>query len=448
VGPALPAIQRAFGVDARASAWIFTIYILFNLVSVPLMSKLSDQFGRRSIYVLDVALFAAGSLIVALSPESQFSVLLFGRAVQGFGAGGIFPVASAVIGDTFPPEKRGSALGLIGAVFGLAFLIGPVLSGVLLVFLTWHWLFVVNLPIAAVVIFMALRTLPARRSLAAGPFDLPGMAVLGLLLAGLTYGINQLDTTHVAASLASLNVWPFLLGALLLAVLFVAIERRAANPVIRIGLFGSRQISVVSLLAAGAGIGESAVGFVPALLVAAYSVKLSQASFMLLPAVLAMGVGSPLAGRSLDRFGSRVVLLAGSLLVALGLFVLAPLQSGMAFFYISAVLVGLGLGMLLGAPLRYVMLNETPASERASGQGILALDTSIGQLMGAALVGAVASSTGGGAPGYLSAFLVIGGIMVVMAALTFALKGRHAEMATASEHHAAARQAPKATSEG
>ena len=114
VGPALHSIQRSFGVDDRAIAWVFSIYVLFSLIGTPLMAKLSDIFGRRAIYVLDVTIFAAGSLLVALS--SSFTLLLIGRAVQGLGAGGIFPVASAVIGDTFPPEKRGGALGLIGAV--------------------------------------------------------------------------------------------------------------------------------------------------------------------------------------------------------------------------------------------------------------------------------------------------------------------------------------------
>src|SRR5262245_30046153 len=103
VGPALPAIRDSFDVDDRAVAWIFTVYVLFNLIGTPLMAKLSDLLGRRSIYVLDVLLFALGSLLVALSPS--LAVLLAGRAVQGIGAGGIFPVASAVIGDTFPPEK-------------------------------------------------------------------------------------------------------------------------------------------------------------------------------------------------------------------------------------------------------------------------------------------------------------------------------------------------------
>src|SRR5512137_1275402 len=152
VAPALPSIQKFFGVGDRLLTWTFSIYVLFNLIGTPLMAKLSDTYGRRSVYVLDVTLFALGSLIVALSPQNMFSVVLVGRALQGLGAGGIFPVASAVIGDTFPIEKRGSALGLIGAVFGLAFLIGPILGGVLLGLFGWRSLFLVNLPIAAVVI--------------------------------------------------------------------------------------------------------------------------------------------------------------------------------------------------------------------------------------------------------------------------------------------------------
>src|SRR5262245_34307413 len=111
VGPALPAIERSFGIDARAAAWVFTVYVLFSLIGTALMAKLSDTFGRRAIYILDVALFAAGSLVVALAP--RFGVLLCGRAIQGLGGGGVFPVAGAVIGDTFPPEKRGGALGMI-----------------------------------------------------------------------------------------------------------------------------------------------------------------------------------------------------------------------------------------------------------------------------------------------------------------------------------------------
>jgi MFS family permease len=158
---------------------------------------------------------------------------------------------------------------------------------------------------------------------------------------------------------------------------------------------------------------------------------------MLLPAVLAMAIGSPTAGRMLDRVGSRVVLLIGTALTTAGLFVVAWLGTNIIFFYVSVLLAGVGLGILLGAPLRYVMLNEAQASERASAQGILTLHTSVGQLVGGAMVGAVAASFGGGVNGYTAAFLTVGVVMVLMTALTLALKRRAEELATARANHAA-----------
>lgn len=427
VGPALPAMRSTFGVDDRAAAWIFTIYVLFNLIGTPLMAKLSDLFGRRAIYVLDVALFALGSLLVAIAPS--FGLVLAGRAIQGLGSGGIFPVASAVIGDTFPPEKRGSALGLIGAVFGIAFLIGPIIGGVLLIF-GWAWLFIINLPLAALVIGLGLRLLPASRPATPRPFDWPGMVALGALLTALAYGLNQLDTANLTRSASSQQVWPFLAAALALIPVLWLIERNAADPILRTSLFGRRQIVLTAALAAGAGLAEAAVVFVPALVVAAFGVGESRASFMLVPVVLAMAIGSPLSGRMLDRSGSRVVVLLGSALVAAGMLLLSFFATSLALFYISAILFGLGLAVLLGAALRYIMLNEAPAAERASAQAILTIFTSVGQLIGGALAGAVAASRGGGVQGYTSSFFLIGVVMLLLTLAALGLKGRSEELAT------------------
>jgi EmrB/QacA subfamily drug resistance transporter len=428
VGPALPSIRRDFGIDERVASWVFTTYVLFNLISVPLMAKLADVFGRRTLYIVDVALFATGSLIVALSPI--FPIMIVGRMAQGLGAGGVFPVASAVIGDTFPPEKRGSALGIIGAVFGIAFLVGPILAGVILAFTSWHWLFLLNLPIAALVIVFALRVLPAVRPAPQKQFDWQGMVVLAVALASLVIGINRLDTQNIFASLFAFDTLPFFIVTLALAPLFVWLERRAANPVVHLELF-SRQVIVAGALAAGAGLSEATIVFVPTFVVFAFEVKNSVASFMLLPAVLAMAVGAPMAGRLLDRYGSRVVVLLGASLATAGLFIVALLGTHIVFFYVSALCAGIGLGVLLGAPLRYIMLNEAPASERAAAQGILTLHSSIGQLVGGALVGAVAASTGGGAMGLTSAFLTVGIIMLLLTTTAILLKSRHHELETA-----------------
>ena len=428
VGPALPAIQESFQVNERLLTWIFSIYVLFNLIGTPFMAKLSDQFGRRPIYILNISLFAAGSLVVAASPS--FGVMLAGRALQGFGAGGIFPVASAVIGDTFPPEKRGSALGLIGAVFGIAFLIGPILGGVLLL-ASWHWLFIVNLPIALVVIVLSLRILPESKPVKAGRFDWLGMLVLAISLSSLAFGLNQIDTKNFFSSLVSIDVLPFLILAAVLVPVFIRVEKNAESPILRLDLFQNRQMILAYLLSLGSGIGESGMVFMPSLAVSAFSIKTSQASFLLVPLVLAMAVFSPVIGRLLDRFGSRVVVLTGTVFLVFGMFFLGRLASvSIPLFLVSGVLVGGGLSSLLGAPIRYIMLNEAAAKDRSVAQGVVTLSSSIGQLFGSAVVGAVAASSGGGASGYGTAYIVVGVISIFLVIAASGLKGRSAELAT------------------
>lgn len=438
VAPALPAMQSEFAIDDRLLAWVFSIYVLFNLVGTPLMAKLADGYGRRLIYIADVGLFGLGSLLVALSPN--LTVVLVGRAIQGFGASGIFPVAAAVIGDTFPPDKRGSALGLIGAVFGLAFLIGPLLGGLILHFFSWHWLFLINLPIALVLILFSLSLLPNERPGMRLRFDWAGMITIGLSLAALTIGINQLDPENlspdtVLQSFSSPLVWPFLLVAVLLLPLFWRIETRAEDPIVRVHLFRSRQVSLTSLIAFGAGLGEATLVFVPALLVLAFGVTPSAASFMLLPAVLAMALGSPTAGKLLDKKGSRFVILTGSSLLALGMFAIGLLDITLVSFYVAAVLVGLGLSSLLGSPLRYIMLNEASAHDRTAAQALIRIFTATGQLTGGALIGAIAASLGGGAGGFKAAYLFVAGIALALTLLATRLKSQQDERATGLAHH-------------
>jgi EmrB/QacA subfamily drug resistance transporter len=427
VGPALPTIRDNFAVGDRAVTWLFTTYVLFNLIGTPLMAKLSDTWGRRSIYLADIILFAIGSLTVAVAPS--FAVVLIGRAIQGLGSGGIFPVASAVIGDTFPPEKRGSALGLIGAVFGLAFILGPIVGGVLLL-AHWRWLFAINLPVALAVLVVAPPLLPNMPAPNRRPFDWAGMLVLALLLSFLTYSLTQIDTANFWASVTGLRVWPSFALALILLPPFLLLERKAADPVLHLHLFGSRQVALTSLLSFGAGLGESGVVFIPALAVAAFAVSDSTASFLLMPVVLALAVGAPIAGRMLDKSGSKIVIIIGTSLLALGIFLLSLFPENWVIFFAAGVLIGLGLSALLGAPIRYIMLNEAPLEDRAAAQGVITIFTGVGQLTSGALVGAVAASFGGGVIGYSSAYGVIGLAAVLMILLALGLKSREAEQAT------------------
>ena len=167
VAPAVPALRAAFGVDNRQIGLVTIVFSLGSLTATALMAALSDRFGRRAIYLLDVAGFALGSAIIATAPS--FGVLLVGRAIQGLSAGGITPTASAVVGDLFPSEQRGRVLGLIGATFGMAFLFGPVIASVLVVVASWPWLFLRNLSIVVVVLGMGAGARPPARALASLP---------------------------------------------------------------------------------------------------------------------------------------------------------------------------------------------------------------------------------------------------------------------------------------
>src|SRR5690606_17352794 len=300
VGPALPALREEFGVGERSLSWVFSIYILFNLVGAPLLAACSDRYGRRRLYVSSVGVFALGSALVAAAPS--FGLLLVGRAVQAFGAGGIFPVASAVVAATFPVERRGRALGLIGAVFGVAFLLGPLLGGVLLRY-GWRWLFLINLPIAAAVVASSVVVLPrdaadrGRR----GGFDAAGALALSTFLAAAALGLNALDASSLPRALAAPAVWPCLLVAAAALPWLLAVERRAAHPILPPAFLASRRLRAVGAIGLAAGAIEAGMVFLPVLAVGVFGVEPASASLMLLPLVLTLIAGAPAAGWLLDR---------------------------------------------------------------------------------------------------------------------------------------------------
>lgn len=427
VGPALPAIQGQFGVNERLVSWIFAIYILFFMIGTPLMAKLSDIYGRRSIYVLDIFIFALGSAITVTSVS--FEQLLLGRAIQGFGAGGIFPVASAFIGDTFPPEKRGGALGIIGSVWGLSGILGPILGALLLNY-GWQWLFIINIPIAAVIIALSFYILPVTKRQENVSFDWQGTVVFALMVGSLAVGVNQIDTSNFTSSLLSLYVWPFLVLAVILLPFLLKVERKALDPVIQIDLYKSFEVKIATSIAIGTGLCQTAIVFMPALAVVALSLTTSYASLMVIPLVLALGVSAPVIGRLLDKFGTKIVMFAGTLILAVGLFMLSFFASSFYLFILSGVVIGVGLATVLGSPLRYIMLTESPADKRAAGQALINFNSSAGQLVGGALIGAVIGSQADKLAGYQSAYILIAFLAVGMMLLTLGLKNRDEQLKT------------------
>lgn len=427
VGPALPAIQGQFGVNERLVSWIFAIYILFFMIGTPLMAKLSDIYGRRSIYVLDIFIFALGSAITITSVS--FEQLLLGRAIQGFGAGGIFPVASAFIGDTFPPEKRGGALGIIGSVWGLSGILGPILGALLLNY-GWQWLFIINIPIAAVIIALSFYILPVTKRQENVRFDWQGTVVFALMVGALAVGVNQIDTANFTSSVLSLYVWPFLVLSAVLLPLLLKVERYALDPVIQIDLYKSFEVKIATSIAIGTGLCQTAIVFMPALAVVALSLTTSNASLMVIPLVLALGVSAPVIGKLLDKFGTKMVMFAGTFTLAVGLFMLSFFASNFYLFTLSGVVIGVGLATVLGSPLRYIMLTESPADKRAAGQALINFNASAGQLVGGALVGAVIGSQADKIVGYQSAYILIAFLAVGMMLLTLGLKNRAKQLET------------------
>jgi MFS family permease len=425
VGPAIPSIEEKLLVEPRLLGWIFSIYVLFNLTGVSLFARLSDIFGRRNIYIASLGIFALGSLIVSVS--QSFNTLLIGRAIQGFGASGIFPVASAVVGDIFPPEKRGRVLGLIGAVFGLAFLIGPIIAGILLNFFEWTVLFLINIPIALVLILVSIRNIPQTRVETVGLFDWKGILSLGLMLAAFTFGINHIDAADFTGSLLSARVFPFLLGALAFMIATFLIEKQAENPIIKLSYFRNRQIVVAGAIAVATGILQSSFVFIPDFAVGAFQIEASEASFMLVPLVLATAIGSPMFGRLIDLYGSKIIILIGLVLSAAGFYLLHLSFESKILFYASGVLIGLGLSVLSGSSLRYIMLNETSMVDRAVTQGMLTIFISLGQLTGASLIGVIIANKEGTA-GYENVFLYQSLFLILIVSSAFLLKNRRSEL--------------------
>lgn len=428
LSPALPALGAAFGVGPRDLAWVFTLYLLANVVAIPIATKLADRYGRRPVYVACVAVFAAGSVVAIAAPT--FAVFLVARAIQAAGAGGIFPVAAAAIADRVPVERRGAALGLVAATWGLAAVIGPTLGGLITHFISWHWVFALNVPLALVVIVMARTHVPATATNARGPLDVAGIATLAV---GLLATMSLLTRLYAIGGVVNAALaWTILAVGVVAFALFAVAERRAVQPVIPPAYFRDRQLIVTYALEILIGALEGALFFIPAALVAAQHLSYAAAGMVAALGALCFVVVIPLAGRALDAFGSRAVLMVGTVLTALGLLIFA-LGFGTLWLTLLAMLVaGGGFGALLGAPTRYIVTSHVAAEQRASAVGLLSVFLIMGQIVGGSLGGGVASSHGDAVSGYRIAYFVFSGIALVTTLLTFALASRRAERATAA----------------
>ena len=253
---------------------------------------------------------------------------------------------------------------------------------------------------------------------------------MAFLVTSLAYGINQMDTNNITRSLLSWDVLPYLILSVIMIPVLWKIEKKAQHPLIQVDLFRSREVKLVNSIMIGTGLVQASTVFIPAFVIVALAFSSRQASLMLVPLVLTMALGAPIIGRLLDRFGSRNIMLLGSLAMAVGLFTAGMFPETFYILIAASILIGVGMSTTIGSPPRYIMLVESPPQDRASGQALLNIITSVGQLVGGALVGAFIGSYAGEMMGYQYAYIFIGLVAVIMTILSIGLKSKEEQVKT------------------
>ena len=385
VTPARTVIQSDLGIGEQMGVWIITIYTLAYAAAIPVMGKLADRSGRKYVYLASILLFGVGSLLCGLAQDvGSFWMLLAARAVQAVGGGGIVPVATAEFGTTFPPEKRGLALGLVGGVYGIANIFGASAGSLILsVFgqANWQFIFYVNVPICAFIVVAGLFVLPNTRAEQVKPIDGWGIAVLVAMVLSLLYGLKNLDFFDLGASATSSDVWPFLLAFVVLLPVFVLIERRAADPVLNLSYFRDRDIVITLVLSVITGVILMGIIFIPQFAENVLKLPSGSGGYVVIVLAAFAGVGAPVSGKLIDRFGVKAVLafgLAASAAGAMFLALVATQFANMATLIISLVAIGIGMGFTIGTPLNYMMLAKTKEREANSALATLSLVRSVG----------------------------------------------------------------------
>lgn len=426
IGPVLPSIEQSFNLTSRESSWIFTLFVIFFMIGSPVMAKFSDFYGRKKIFILDVVLFGIGSCLIAFS--ANIESIFLGRIIQGFGCGGIFPVGGAFIGDAFPLEERGKALGILGSVFGISAIGGPLVGAALIPY-GWNWCFTINIPISIFIILFALYILPDTESKRKLKIDYLGILILSLLSIFLAYGLNQIDSSNFISSLLSPKVLPFLLIFIILIPIFFRVEKRAEESIVAIHMLKNKEIRIACVETLAYGIIYSSAIFIPSLVILSMGLNDQLASLMLIPILGANAVAAPILGKILDSTGSRKIMMVGTILLTIGLIAIAVYPNNFLLFIIAGCLVGVGLVTIIGAPLRYIVLSEAKPTERGAGQAIVNMLSSAGQLIGGALIGGIIASFAG-IMGYKISLILASAVAFIAFLFTLKLKSRDEQIET------------------
>lgn len=387
VSPARTLIQTGFKVSANSGIWMITLYSLVFAVSMPLVSKLSDRYGRKLVFVIAISTFGFGSLMVGLTNiipfMGHFSIFLISRVIQAIGAGGLIPIATAEITYSFPPEKRGLALGMIGGVYGIANIIGPTLGSFILDIAggtNWGWLFFINVPLTLIAIILS-RVLPKHIEKVKNAFDIPGAIVLAVTVSSLLYALTNLNFFDIASSIQNTKVFPFLIIFAVMIPLLIFIESKADDPILNLRYFKNTDILKILILSFTIGAGFIVVIFLPQFAENSLMMKAGSGGYLVTLLAVFSGFSAPASGRLIDKYGAKIILAFGFIFNILGFLVLAfivPHNLNLLAITAGFMFVGFGMGFTIGAPINYLMLQKISKEDSATGLATIALIRSIG----------------------------------------------------------------------
>ena len=382
VGPVLPKIIGELN-GSDYYTWAVTIYLLTSTVTVPIYGKLSDLYGRKPIFMGGITLFLIGSALSGLS-QDMAQLELF-RGIQGLGAGALFPIALAVIGDLFTPAERGKYQGFFGLVFGVAFILGPLIGGYLTDTFSWHYIFFVNLPIGLVALLVIWRLLPnIRHAERAGRIDWLGVVTLTLGLVPLLIGFTVAETDGFGDPW----FWAWAGAGLFFLAIFVLVERRSPEPVIPLRLFRNRTFSssMVSIFFATFGFGAVII-FLPFYFLIVQGATTTEAGYRFLPFMFGLILSSIASGQIVSRTGRyKPILLGGLAVLIVGMGLLTQLRVGTDDAVLAAwmFVAGLGIGPTF-AVFTIVVQNAVPFQDLGAATSDLTLFRQVGTTVGIAV---------------------------------------------------------------
>jgi EmrB/QacA subfamily drug resistance transporter len=386
VATALPTIVSDLG-GLEHLSWIVTAYLLASTASTPLWGKLGDLYGRKRLFAASIVIFLIGSALAAVS-QNMLQLVAF-RAIQGLGGGGLMVLAQAIVGDIVPARERGRYQGLFGGVFGLASVMGPLIGGFFVDQLSWHWVFLVNLPLGAAALAATALALPAGLPRARPVIDYTGIVLVASAATALVLVTSWGGTTYPWASwqivsLAALGI--------VLAAAFILVQRRASEPVMPLHLFGSRTFVVSSAVGFVVGFAMfGALTYIPVYLQVVRGDDATTSGLRLLPMMAGLLLTSIASGQAVTRTGRyKIFPVAGTALAAFALFLLSRLDVGTSMLVVSLdlLLLGAGLGMVMQV-LIIAVQNAVEYRDLGVATSSATFFRSIGASFGVAIFGSV-----------------------------------------------------------